>query len=160
MNSIYVCENQVQLAAEQFVNLMQSLCDLPHAATQAYVILPHLCDQLQQILPAHVTEHVCAHLHAHVGFYIQYMTYPDHVTLIGWSQVTREFLEHHEFDRTFCDLWRAHVHLLMLHAQSNWEKKWDQEQSCWFKHNDVCDLLKMQFEIWLKEKYFDQTVHN
>lgn len=158
MKLFYVCAHQVTDAGDLFVELIQSLCDLPHAATQAYVLIPELCDKLHEILPCHVTEGVCEHLSKHVGYYIQYVTHPDQYTLISWSQTTREFLDQYDFDRTFCDLWRAHVHLLMLHAQANWDRKWDQEQSCWYKHNDVCELLQVQFKTWLQNKSFEQAV--
>jgi hypothetical protein len=155
---VYVCAHSVSEAGTLFVDMIQSLCDLPHAATKAYDQIPQLRDKLLEIAPPADVEHMCEYFATHVGYYIQYVTYPDHYTLISWSHVTKKFLEHHAFDRTFCDLWRAHVHLLMLHAQASWSKKWDQEQSCWFRHNDVCDLLKTQFEIWLKEKSFDSNV--
>jgi hypothetical protein len=158
MKLIHVTTQQVTEAGQLFQKLIESMCDLPHAVCACYDLIPQLQECLLLIVGKDVVQNICTHLHVHVQYYIQYVTYPDHYTLVSWSHTTKQFLDTHEFDRNFCDLWRAHVHLLMLHAQANWARKWDQEQSCWFKHNDVCDLLKAQFETWLQQKCFDQAV--
>jgi hypothetical protein len=158
MKLIYSCPHQVTDAVTLFGNLISGMCDLPHAASHALDLIPLLSDNLKQIMCNHLAQHMCEQLSQHVNYYIQYVTYPDHYTLIKWSQFTKEFLDSHKFDRSFCDLWKAHVHLLMLHAQAHWSNKWEQEQSHWFHHNDVCDLLKVKFEIWLQHVSMDLDV--
>lgn len=158
MKVIYVRNIQVTEAGDHFAELITNMCDLPHVVCHSFDQIPQLLGILQALLNEQLAQDICAHLSQHVQHYVQYVTYPDPYTLISWSQITKEFLDAHAFNRNFCDLWKAHVHLLMLHAQAHWEKKWDQEQSCWFKHNDVCEILKNQFESWLQEKCFDQDV--
>lgn len=158
MKVIYVRHVQVAQAGDQFAELINNMCDLPLGACNSFDQIPPLWETLQSILSEDLAQHICEHLSAHVQHCVQYVTYPDQYTLISWSQITREFLDAHKFNRNFCDLWKAHVHLCMLHAQASWEKKWDQEQACWFRHADVCDMLQVQFETWLQEKSFEQDV--
>lgn len=158
MKVISVRHMQVAEAGDQFAELITHMCDLPHVVSNSQDQIPPLLITLHTLLPDTLAQRICAHLSQHVQHYVQYVTFPDHHTLINWHQITKTFLDELTFNRTFCDLWRAHVHLLMLHAQANWSKNWDQEQACWFKHTDVCDMLRVQFECWLQEKCFDHDV--
>ncbi len=155
---IHVRELQIHQAAHVFSQLIENMCDLPHAVSNILDELPELLHTLETVLPAHQARQLCDHVMTHVQHYMQYVTYPDAHTLIQWGYMTQKFLHVHEFHSRFCDLWRAHVNLVMLHVQAHANRAWEQEQKCWFNHSHICEQLKAQFEKWLKDTVFAQDM--